>query len=292
MALVKKFGAAAPTTGQVIAPAPKRTVELPTELNEPPSELSSYTILFYGEKKIGKTSLCSHFPNTLFISLEPGTKALRVFAMPATSYEELEAIITTLETDDRFNTVVVDTVDLAYELTFEYVCRKQGIKHPSEENDHGATWSKIKDTFRKLIIRLMTIPGKGVILISHDVEKEIELRNGEKTHRVQPTMANGAMGIVDALVDVIVNMYYEEGQRWARLDGSQNCVAGCRLEEHFVRAGGEPRTAGDRIKVIPLGRTSLESYTNIMAAYNNEQADPDPSEAPRKSSALKKAKAE
>ncbi len=294
MTLIKKLGSSTvPTVAKATEPPLVRPVlTLPTEKNEPPTDITSYTMLFYGEKKIGKTSFCSHFEGALFVALEPGTKALNVYSMPARTYEELEAVIALLEKDKRFGTVVIDTIDMAYEMTFDYICRKQGIKHPNEEDDYGATFTRIKDTFKKLILRLITIPGKGIIFISHDIEKEIELRDGGKTFRTQPTMAKGAMAIVDALVDIIVNMYYEENQRWARLDGTQNVVAGCRLEENFVRRDGQPRTAGDRIKVIPLGRTSLESYTNFMAAFNNQQVDPDPSEGPRRQSALKKVKAD
>jgi GTPase SAR1 family protein len=296
MALIKKIGGKSvivePGAAPVAISAKKTLLVLPQEQNVPPEEFSSYTVLLYGEKKLGKTSLCSHFPGALFIALEPGTKALKVFSQPANTYEELEAVIDALEVDTRFGTVVVDTIDMAYEMTFDYICRKQGIKHPNEEDDYGATFTRIKDTFKKLILRLITIPGKGILFISHDVEKEIETRDGSKIQRVQPTMAKGAMAIVDALVDVIINLYYEDGNRWLRIDGTQTCVAGCRLEENFVRKDGTPRTAGDRIRVIPMGRTSLEAYDNLMSAYNNEQVDPDPSEGPRRSSALKKAKAE
>lgn len=269
------------------------TYELPTEQNEPSDQLSAYSILLYGPKKIGKTSLTARFPDAFFLACEPGTKALRVFTKPVTSWEDFIGYIKLLEKGKhKFKNVVVDTVDKAYLFAFDFVCRKQGIGHPSEENDFGATWKKISETFEKAVLRLLAIPDLGVVFTSHDVEKEIELRDGTKLDRVQPTMDRKAMQTIEAVVDVIISYQFIDEKRFFRIDGDQTMVAGCRIEEHFVRQGGEPRVPGDRIISIPAGRSAEEAYDNIMAAFRNEQEEPDPAnkkiEVRKKSFLIKK----
>lgn len=277
--ILKKIGVTPTPVDSTPPPAPraKLGLTLPDELNVPSSNLSDYTMLLYGAKKIGKTSLASRFPNALFLALEPGTKALSVFSRPVKNYQELSEYIEILEKDQRFSNIIVDTIDIAYEYCFEWVCKKHVIGHPSEEDDYGATWGEIKTEFKKIVLRLMAL-NKGIIFISHDTEKNIELRDGRKVDRVQPTMASQAMSVVEALVDIILNYSYDGDKRVLRIDGSHTLVAGCRIEEHFVRAGGAPRMAGDKIKAIDMGRTSQEAYDNFIAAFNNEQVITDPFE--------------
>ena len=67
----------APKPATAVAPTAKLDLTL-AEVNSPPEELRAFSMLIYGSKKIGKTTLASRFPNPYFLALEPGTKALRV----------------------------------------------------------------------------------------------------------------------------------------------------------------------------------------------------------------------
>jgi hypothetical protein len=222
-------------------------------------------------KKIGKTSLAARFPNAIFLSTEPGTEALRVYKTNVSTWEDFVGYVDLLlEGNHEFTTIVVDTADRAYEMCFKSICDKMMIEHPNEENDYGATWKKIRSTFSKQVDRLIT-SKYGVVFISHDTEKEIETRDGTKIDQVRPTMAKQAMEEIEGQVDIICNYCYDGSKRTLRIDGAQDVVAGCRVEEHFIRSGGKPRTAGDRIISIPMGRTAQEAYDNLIAAFENKQ---------------------
>lgn len=270
MAIIKRVlaGAKAPP------PKPKLELSLPTEVNKPSDKLADYSVLIYGAKKIGKTSLCARFDDAFFMACEPGTKGLKVFTRPVRNWEEFIGYVELLEKDKGFHTVIVDTIDLAYEYAFDFVCRQKMIGHPSEEDDFGATWKQITETFRNGILRLIML-NKGVIFTSHDVEKEIELRDGSKMHRVQPTMSKSAMSVVEALVDIIINYAYDGSRRIARIDGKQDLIAGNRVENHFIRKGGDASAPGDRVVSISMGKTAEEAFDNLMNAFNNRQEAPD-----------------
>lgn len=243
---------------------------LPTEPNEPSSELGSYSMLIYGRKKIGKTSLSSEFPNAFIISCEPGAKALRVFKSEIRDWKTACLCIDAVVRSPKFDTIVVDTVDLLYDFIFDEVCTKQMIEHPNDENDFGATWRKIRKSFRQQIQKLLTC-GKGVIFLSHDTEKEQEDREGGKFDRIQPTMAKQAMEEIEGVVDLIGLYDYDGEKRVLRVAGDQFMVAGCRCKENFVRKGGDPGVEADRVRVIDMGNSSQESYSNFVKAFNNEQ---------------------
>ena len=297
MAKVSKVSKGRPTRpsgtkggGKVTKPA----LALPTTMNTPSDSLLDYSILLYGAKKIGKTSLAARFPDALFLACEPGTKALRVYTVPITSWQEFTGYVDLiLQGGHNFRTVVVDTADRAYEMAFDHVCSKMMIEHPNEENDYGATWKRIKKEFATQVDRLIT-SGLGVVFVSHDTEREVELRDGTKVDRVQPTMASQAMGAVEGQVDIIANYAYDGNNRILRIDGTQEVVSGCRVEEHFVRAGGKPRVPGDRIISIPMGKSAAQAYDNLVRAFENKQEEveayttPTPSATKKKPAAVRK----
>lgn len=246
-------------------------VQLPTEPNDPSDDISDYTMLLYGAKKIGKTSLAAQFPDALFLATEPGTKSLRVYSMNVLDWKTLEGAVAALKKDRKFKTVVVDTIDLVYDMAFKDVCKRKMIAHPQDENDFGKTWGEIRQQFRGIINQLMTL-NKGIIFLSHDTEKEITDREGDKIDRTQPTIPKQGLEEVEGLVDFVGHYGYFGDRRVLRIDGKEELVAGCRLEEHFIRKGGKPRTDGDRIKSVPMGNTAQEAYGNLIAAFNNQQS--------------------
>jgi phage nucleotide-binding protein len=275
MPIVSKVGSKKPIAG-VVAP-----FTLPTTKNVPSVELLDYSILLYGGKKIGKTSLAGQFPDALFLALEPGTKALRVYSVPVPDWTAFCKAIDALKADKskRYRTVVIDTVDVAYGLLYQQVMNERGIAHPNDEKDHGATWGEIRRRFREQMLKVLNLK-MGVIFISHETEKEFEQSDGSVVDRKQPTMSKQAMEEVEGLVDVVAHYHYIGSQRALRIDGLETVVAGARLEENFVRKGGSPRSPGDRIQVIPMGLTAKEAYNNFVKAFQNEQEKPDPFEKP------------
>lgn len=275
---------------------PSLRVVLPEEATEPSDLLSDYSFLLYGAKKIGKTTLAAQFPDPFFLATEPGTKALRVKALQVrdwpTAVGAMDALEERLARDaDYCKTVVVDTTDLLYEYAFDYVCKVKMIGHPHEENDYGATWREIKVAFRNYLMRLVRLQI-GTVLISHEVEREIELADGRKVDRVQPSLSNQPLGEVEGLVDLIGYYGFQGRHRTLRIRGAQTLVAGSRLREHFLIKGGDPEDPKARVQAIPLGRTEREAYEALVQAFNNQQENAGLEEEPQaaKKVVLKKRK--
>lgn len=243
-------------------------VELPTEPSIPSDNLLDYTMFIYGEKKIGKTSLAAQFPDTLFLMFEPGGKALRIFQTPVNNWAEFVAYVDLLEADQRFQTVVIDTVDIAYNMCFDAMCKRMGIAHPTDENDFGKSWGQIENEFVSQMTRLLNLP-KGVLLISHSVEKEVKTRFGQRFNRVTPTVPTQAYRYLTGVVDIWAYYGYENQGRALTIAGNEYIEAGCRLEEHFLT------TSGERVRKIPMGSSASEAYANLVSAFNNRQETPD-----------------
>jgi hypothetical protein len=247
---------------------PKIEVELPTELSVPKEELGAYSIILYGEEKIGKTTLASKFPNAFFLMCEPGGKALSIYQKPVTSWMEFKAYLSLIEDEPHnFETVVVDTVDILFTMCSNYVCQKLVIEHPSDEA-YGKGWKALRDEFTETMIRMHQLEC-GLLFLSHATEKEITRRNGETSHRIIPTMAKQAREILEGLCDIIAYYHFNaSSQRELQLEGDDLISAGCRLEHAFQKC-----------RMIPMGSTSDEAYANFMAAYNNEVLESAPETA-------------
>lgn len=233
---------------------------LPKEKSKPSTQLEDFLQFWYGTEKIGKTSIAAEFPDTYFLMCEPGSKGLSIYKDDINSWKDFKQAIQLLEKSKRFKNAVVDTVDLAFKYCQDHVCLRAGLRHPGEADDYGKTWSIVRDEFWLQISRLMKL-GRGVILISHTVEKEIRRRGQEAVHRTVPTLSGQARAVLEPMVDIWLHMEYnEDGQRVVRLVGDANLAAGHRLGEHHFRG----------LETVPMGCSPAEAYRNLVAAFNNQ----------------------
>lgn len=240
---------------------------LPTELSTPVNDLGGYTMLIFGKKKIGKTTLASMFSRSgkkvLFLFFEPGGKALRLYQEPMTSWRKFTRFVELLKKDNTFGTVVIDTADYAYNDCFVETCSGLGITHPADEA-YGKGWNAISTEFTKQI-RALLKSGKGIIFISHQKDIEVEDREGVKYEKTTNTLSGQAREVIEGLVDVWANYDYDEkGKRVLTILGSKEMDAGHRLKERFRY------TDGTRIKKISMGKSEEEGYENFLKAFNNK----------------------
>lgn len=225
---------------------------LPTRKTPPKDSLSDLTVLLYGPRKFGKSTLCSQIPDSLFLAAEPGLNSLEVFQQPITSWEEfLLACREVAEGKHPFRTVVVDTVDNAYRMCVEHVCQRQKIEHESDLG-YGKGYSIVNNEFFRVMTKLAALPY-GLFLVSHSQEKEVETRTGKLT-RIVPTLPEKARQIVLGMADLILLGDFEpEGKSWRR-------VLRTKPSAHYE--------AGDRTLRLP--ETIDFSYPAFIEAFSKK----------------------
>ena len=263
----KQTGSLSPAKAEKVSKVEQVDADLalPTSKSTPSTRLGDYSTLLYGPEKVGKTTMASMFPKTVFLMFEPGGKALSIYQQPVTNWASAKKLLRLLERDRRFDTVVVDTVDIAFKMCERAMCRKLGIEHPSDE-DWGKGWNKIRDEFTEWASTLMLL-GKGVILISHAVEREIKQRNGERYHVVGPTMAGQARSVIQPMVDIWCYYQFKNGRRSLVIRGDDHITAGVRPVDRFLH-NGKP------LSEIDMGASSSEAYKNFVDAFANTYVPP------------------
>lgn len=261
MAIVKKQRPSQEKSSRSSMHRSSEEFELPTEKSVPKTEIGDFIILMFGEKKIGKTMLSAQFPDAFHMMFEPGGRSLEIYQSEFTDWGTFKKAVTKLKNDKRFNTVVIDTVDLAFKSAEQYACAKLAIDDPADE-EWGKGWRAIRKEFERQIHRLISA-GKGVIFISHAMEREIKTRRGSSSHRMVSTMPRQAAEIIEGLVDIWSCFTYDGDKRMLVIGGNEDVSAGHRLEDRF-------RWKGEPINKIPMGSSAEEGYGNFVDAFNNK----------------------
>lgn len=236
----------------------QQPIVLPTVRSIPETRLSAYSILLYGQEKIGKTSFTAQFPKPLHLMFEPGGKSLALFKEDIKDWAHFRKVLLAIEKDKTFENVVFDTADVAYTMAERWVCEDNGVKD-LEDMEFGKGWRKIRLEFHQCINRLLKT-GKGVIFTSHVSEKQFKRRGGDSTDRIVPSMSNQARGILEPIVDIwCYYRYTATGGREFVIRGNEEISAGTRTKGHFLG-----------IDRIPAGKSEEEAYQNFLSAFNNK----------------------
>lgn len=248
------------------AATPRRDVDkltLPTKPSTPIKSLTQATTLIFGEPKIGKTSLAARFPGAFFCMFEPGGKGLSIYQRPCPLWRHFVRYVDLVLESDQFHTVIMDTVDKAYDRVLEATCQQKGVDWPSE-GQYGDVWKAIKTEFDSQINRLIAA-NKGVILISHATVRTFQARSGGTYDKVVPTMGASCSAVARAIADVMGFYGFYGSKRYLTIQGSDEVEAGNRLESHFLTTKGEP------VHSVPMGGSADDAYKNLLKAFNNEQ---------------------
>lgn len=136
--------------------------------------------LFYGPPGTWKTTVATGNPErTLLVAYEIGYKFIpNIKAVNATNWHALKDIIRQLqdpEVQEMYDTIVIDTIGLAYKACMNFVIAKKGVSEIGEI-PYGQGYAMAKNEFEKTI---STIPqlGYGLVLIAHSDELNDE-KNG------------------------------------------------------------------------------------------------------------------
>ena len=132
--------------------------------------------------------------------------------------------------DTIFKSVIVDTIDIAYDLCKKYIVDKEGVDYLDEtEKMRGyRALSREYDKFFQEIVKA----GYTLICISHATTKQIK-ENGEKYDKTIPTVPDRGFLVVSRLVDVCAYASYESDEQgnihsMLTLRGNKHLEAGSR----------------------------------------------------------------
>lgn len=210
-------------------------------------DLRGYSVFFYGEPKSGKTTIATKFPRHMLLAFEKGYNAIPgAMAQPVNSWAEFRKVLKQLKDEkvkEKFETIIIDTVDIAYDLCEKYICanakRSDGGFGVDAIGDipFGKGYTLVAKEFDECLRSIVQM-DYGLVLISHAVDKTFKDEQGQEFNQIVPTLGAKPRNIVSRMCDII-------GYSRAVQDD-----AGVTSTKLFMR--GTPRyVAGSRFKYTP-----------------------------------------
>jgi hypothetical protein len=227
----------------------------------------------YGPSKIGKSTLASYFPSSLYVFTEPGGRFLKVRSVKVDgkpvveSWDAFKDAIKALG-KDKCQTIVIDTVDRLYQLCFDAVCADLNIEHPGEMA-HGKAWNRIRLEWDEWMTRLCNL-GKGVLFLSHSSERTYSSPEGDET-KTSFSIPKTGYDIINALSDFIFFYYYKK----VKVVGADGRKKTARVRALFCKPTADI-DAGDRTGLfpetikMPAGRAAFDALHNTFESVRSQ----------------------
>ena len=239
---------------------------VPTEKHKPLTNMRDYVWLFFGEPKVGKTTLANQFPGALFLATEPGTAAMEAAEMSINSWSDFRNAVKALLTEDHeWKTLVVDTVDNLYEFLVDDVCSENGWVDLSDVG-YGKGYKLAR---RKLTNAIATLRRMNmtIVFISHE-RKDIEVDdNGKKTGSATITSAlpGSARKVLHGAVDFILRIELGEGES----GGRHIRTLPYKNSDQHVECGARGTLANPMPELLELNYKALEAAFD--ASFKQDQ---------------------
>jgi hypothetical protein len=200
-------------------------------------DLKGKFVCIYSIPKAGKTSLACQFPKNLLLGFEHGWNAISgAMAVDITKWSDFKLYLRQLEKaelKEKFNTITIDTVGLAWEMCEQYVCTQNGVQKIADI-PWGGGYTACKKEFESCL-RKITQLGYGLVIIAHS-EKRVEKRSDDSEVEILgPAIPKRAYDIVNQLVDIIgyIDVTWDEdgnSERWLYTRKTPTIMAGSRFK--------------------------------------------------------------
>lgn len=168
-------------------------------------DLRGYSVFFYGEPKSGKTTIATKFPRHLLLAFEKGYNAIPgAMAQPINTWNEFRKVLRQLKdpkVKEIYETVIIDTADIAYDLCEKYILANQGVDKVGDI-PFGQGYNLIAKEFDECLRSIVQM-DYGVVLISHAVDKVFKDEQNNEYNQIVPTLGNKPRNIVSRMCDII-----------------------------------------------------------------------------------------
>jgi hypothetical protein len=189
-------------------------------------------------------------------------------AQPVNSWGEFRKVLRQLKdpkVQARFETIIVDTADIAYDYCEKYICsnaqRPDGSVGVDSIGDipYGKGYKMAAKEFDECLRMILQL-NYGLVLISHAVDKTFKDQNGQEYNQIIPTLDSKPRNVVNRMADII---------GYSRAVDTETGSA----VKLFMR--GTPRyIAGSRFKYTPdCIDFSYENLVNAICEAIDRQAE-------------------
>ena len=175
------------------------------EANVISRDLRGKYVMLYGKPKSGKTTAACAFPGAILFAFERGYNAIgNAYPYDITKWADYKFALRDLEdarTKERFQTVIIDAISIAWDLCEQYICAQNGVQKIADI-PWGGGYTACKKEFEGCL-RKITQLGYGVVLIAHSASRIEKDADGSEREIISPELPKRAAEICNGIVDII-----------------------------------------------------------------------------------------
>ena len=154
---------------------------------------------------MGKTTIATKFPKHVILGFEKGWSTIPgAMAEPINSWGEFRKKLKELkdpEVQEMFETVIIDTADIAYDYCEKYIMAINGVDSIGEI-PYGQGYGMVAKEFDECL-RSITQMNYGLVIISHSQDKTFTDELGREYNQIVPTLGNKGRLICQRMCDII-----------------------------------------------------------------------------------------
>lgn len=224
--------------------------------------------------KVGKTTFIHELfgDDMLLVATEKGYLARAgIKAVDVPRWKEFTDVIRQLkkpEVKAVFKVIVIDTIDLLYEMAQKHVLTVNGWEKLNDA-PFGQAYKMVDDLFKEAILEIQGL-GYGIAFISHSVADTNE-ETGQV--RYKPSLNKRGAGIINKMVDVIGFAYLkknEDGEevRTLYLRETLSFTAGCRFGHMSPAIPLNAKLFQDEMRkaIEKVGEDDANALTDVKAS--------------------------
>ena len=168
-------------------------------------DMRGYSVFMYGGWKTGKTTTAVKFPKHFLLAFEKGYSAIPgAMAQPINSWSEFRQVLRQLKKDEAkamFETIIIDTADIAYDYCTKYICANNNADSVSDI-PFGKGYGMIEKEFDECLRTIVQL-GYGLVIISHETDKTFTNEGGQQYNKIVPTLDKRANNVIARMCDII-----------------------------------------------------------------------------------------
>lgn len=177
------------------------------------TEMKDMTIWLYGAPYSGKTVFASNFPNAAVLSFdgnaqhasndagEPLFKNEQIFNIK--SLDEMQTALKKINASDKFETLIVDTIDILEQMVRQHVLDQLEIEDESQGEGYGLAWRYSREGFYKALFNMKKFKG-NVIFVSWEDEYVETDKLGREFTKYRPLVNPKLHARISGLTTIIM----------------------------------------------------------------------------------------
>lgn len=163
-------------------------------------------LLHSNERKLGKTAQAVRFPKPYYLRFEQGINAISGLAYaPLTKWSDFKKVrkqLTNPKTIDKakelYQTIIVDTTDVAIKWCEKYVCGMQGVERLNDGNSGFGLWKEYENEWFNEFNALLNA-GYTVVFIAHSEPRK--MKNPKTKEEYEQLYPKGDKRTIDMIID-------------------------------------------------------------------------------------------